>query len=226
MAQSKVWQVANNPPSNYSEETNKVKEYLCVANSWEFGNWRLQECALGNFKPTPKLWVWTVVDLVPGRHGWGEELPKEGVAESSPSPGAKMRNQCPHRRMCNVWMQGNKPWALPGSAQQPGVAQQCLNLSQHQIPWDSPGLGALGMVGHCWGGVGALGNKGITLLEKWVWVSGKGRLESGCLIHEREEKKSSWIGEEQGERCSCALHITGRGKIEMSFSQFFSRMMP
>lgn len=37
------------------------------------------------------------MDLVPGRHGWEEVLPKEGVAASSPSPGVKMRSKGPVR---------------------------------------------------------------------------------------------------------------------------------
>lgn len=127
-------------------------------------------------------------------------------------------------RMCNVWMQENTPWALPGSAQQPGVAQQCLNPSQCQIPWESPGLAAPGMVGHRWVGGQAVGSKRTTLLEK-VCVSIRER-KAGSRMSDSWGKKSSWIGEEQRKCCSSAPPITGRGRIKVSFGRCFSRTWP
>lgn len=113
---------------------------------------------------------------------------KRGWLQAVPVLGWKWGIKALCRKMCNGWMQGNIPWALPGSAQQPGVAQQCLNPCQHWVPWESPGLGAPGMVGHQWVGGQAVGSKRATLLEKWVWVPGKGRLGAGCLIHGKKKK--------------------------------------
>lgn len=87
-------------------------------------------------------------------------------------------------RMLIGWIQQNMCCSLPGSAQQPGVAQQCLNLSWNWTPWENPDLGATSAVGHWWVRGQAVGS---TYLEKWEWISGKKRPVAGYLIHGEEK---------------------------------------
>lgn len=71
------------------------------------------------------------------------------------------------------------------------------------------------MVGCWWVGGQAVGSKGATLLEEWVWVSGKGRLGAGYLIHGRKNAP-----ELEGKHCN----ISGRERIGVSLGQCFIRM--
>lgn len=167
-----------------------------------------------------------MADLVPGRHRWGEVLPKEGAAASSSrraarAPGRGRGSVVLRGRMLVGRIQQNMHRALPGSALQLGVAQQLLNPSQHWILWQSPALGATGAVGYWWVGGQAVGSRKDHVVEKWVWVSGKKQAGSGMS---NSWGKRAWIRDEQRKWGSSALHLTGRGRNKVPFGQCFSRM--
>lgn len=174
------------------------------------------------FKPTPKLWVWTAARLVPGRHRWGEVLPKEGAAASSsghaaPVPGWGRGNAVLRRRMLMGRMQENMCWALPGSA--------CPNPLPAPNPLGKPRLGHYGchrtLVSRR---VSGGKQRGPHCRRSGCEYQGKKKpTQAGSRMSDSWEKRA-WIRDEQRKRGSSALRITGRGRNKVSFGQCFSRM--
>lgn len=118
----------------------------------------------------------------------------EQLQTHSPSPGGEDEGAWSRTGGCS-WVGSSEIWALPGSSQQPGEAQQCPNPSWHRIPWESPDLGATGAVGHRWVGGRAVGSRkehiaaevGVSIRNK---IKKKKKPVAGCLIHGKKEPES------------------------------------
>lgn len=116
-------------------------------------------------------------------------------AVSSPILGVKMRNEGPVQEDVQCLDAGKYILSFTWK----GSAAWCGSAVPESLPAPNP----LGQPRP--GSSGNAGNKGTTLLEKWVCVSWKGRLGAGCLIHGRE-KKSPGLERSRGK--AAALHCT------------------
>lgn len=120
-------------------------------------------------------------------------------AVSSPILGVKMRNECPVQEDVQCLDAGKYTLSFTWK----GSAAWCGSALPESLPAPNPlGQPRLGSSGNA-------GNKGTTLLEKWVWVSGKGRLGAGCLIHGREKNLLGWRGAEERLQLCTAHHWKG-----------------
>lgn len=165
------------------------------------------------------------MDSVPGRHGWEEVLPKEGVAVSSPSPGVKMRSKGPVREDVQCLDAGKHTPSFTWKCS----AAWCGSAGPESLPVpNSLGKPRLGSSGNGWTPVSrraVSGGKRKDHIAGEVGVSIRKR-KAGSKMSDSRGKKSSWIGEEQRKYCSSAPPTTGRGRIKVSFGRCFSRTWP
>lgn len=130
-----------------------------------------------------------MVDWVPGRHGRGEVLPKEGVAVSIPSPGVKMRNQGPVQEDVQCLDVGK--YTL-------GFTWKCLAAwCGSAVPESLPALNPLGKPR-----LGSSRNGWMLVSRRASSGKQRGHIAGGVGVSVREGKTGSRISYSWQEKCS------------------------